>query len=98
MATLYLTEFGNVMVIDGVRQPMAPMPPLAEQILAIGAGATSSAFNVSTTYIRVCADAACSIAVGAAPTATVVKLRLPGNSVEYFAVSPGQKLAVITNA
>jgi hypothetical protein len=97
MAKVYIAEFSDVAHLNGC--PIAMMPPLAEQTVAIGAEADSSAFNDSTRYIRVQNDAICSIAIGTAPTASTSTLRLPADSTEYFAVprGAGYKISVITN-
>lgn len=97
MAVCYIAEFADLAHLDGC--PVAMMPPLAEQTVAIGAEADSSAFNASTRYIRVQNDAICSIAIGLAPTASTSTLRLPAESIEYFAVprGAGYKISVVTN-
>jgi hypothetical protein len=97
MAVLYITEFAAIANVSGA--PIAMMPPLAEQTVAIGAEADSSAFNSRTRYIRVQNDAICSIAIGATPTASTTTMRLAADSTEYFAVptNSGYKLSVITN-
>lgn len=97
MATVYITEFAAIANLTGA--PIAMMPPVAEQTVAIGAEADSTAFNARTRYIRVQNDAICSIAIGATPTASTTTLRLPADSVEYFAVptNSGYKLSVISN-
>jgi hypothetical protein len=97
MAVCYIAEFADIAHLDGC--PVAMMPPLAEQTVAIGAEADSSAFNASTRYIRVHNDAICSIAIGLTPTATTSTMRLPADSIEYFAVprGAGYKISVITN-
>ena len=99
MSTLYITEFANMAGIGSRPVNVPPMQPLAEQTVAIGGSSVqSSAFNAATYLIRVIADAACSIEIGANPTATATKMRLAANVPEYFAVHPGQILAVITNS
>ena len=97
MAVCYIAEFADLAHLDGC--PVAQMPPLAEQTVAIGAEADSAAFNASTRYIRVQNDAICSIAIGLTPTATTSSLRLPADSTEYFGVprGAGYKISVITN-
>lgn len=98
MAVLYISEFANMAGVGSRPVNVAPMPPLVEQTVAIGAGSVqSNAFSATTQIIRVCADAVCSIVIGANPTATATTMRLAANVPEYFAVQPGQKLAVITN-
>ena len=99
MATLYLSEFANMAGVGSRFVNAAPMAPLAEQTLSIGGSSTrSNAFSSTTQIIRVAADQACSISIGASPTATATKARLPANVPEYFAVQPGHMLAVITNS
>lgn len=99
MATLYISEY----TAESFRTasggiPIAQEPPTAEQTVAIsGASAQSSAFGGSTRVIRVHTDAICSILVGSSPTATTAKKRLPADHTEYFAVQPGDKIAVISN-
>lgn len=101
MATLYITEFQymeNANDIGGVPQ-IAKLPGVASQTVAIsGSSAQSSAFNVLTRFVRVTTDIACHVAVGANPTATTSLMRMGPDSVEYFGVTPGHKLAVIAGA
>lgn len=98
MAKLYITEFHTLGATpEGATFPL--VPPAADQTpVAIGVGSTqSAAFNVSTRFVRLHADAICSVAFGSNPTATADNARLAANQTEYFAVSPGHKVAVITN-
>lgn len=95
MATVFISEFSSLAKVSGA--PIAMMPPIAEQTVAIGVETDSNAFNAATRYIRVQNDAICSIAVGLTPTASTTTMRLPADNVEYFGVQPGHKLSVITN-
>jgi hypothetical protein len=99
MATLYITEFrGGTKDRNGFSLPVARLPAVAEQTVAIGGtSAQSSAFNADTELIRVHTDAICSILVGSNPTATATKMRLAAGQTEYFLVVRGSKIAVITN-
>jgi hypothetical protein len=98
MATVYIAEFTNPSVYNGNLQGVAYMPPVAEQTVAIGGSSVqSSAFNAKTRLVRVHTDAICSVAFGSNPTATAAKARLAAGQTEYFEVSPGDKVAVITN-
>ena len=64
-----------------------------------GASAQSAAFNTNTQIVRIEADAVCSVEIGGAnPTATATSQRMSAGQTEYFAVNPGEKLAVITNS
>jgi len=99
MATLYITEFRDLAgPSNGMAPPWAQQPPVAEQTVAItGASAQSAAFSGSTRYIRVHADAICSIEVGPAPVATTAKARMAASTTEYFGVKVGDQIAVISN-
>jgi hypothetical protein len=98
MAKVYVTEHVRPTMYAGNLLPVAAMPPLATQNVAIGAGSVqSSAFNAATKMVAVHADAICSVEFGANPTATANSRRLAANSTEYFEVFPGHKIAVITN-
>lgn len=101
MAILYITEYAGVArtQIGGNYSALPACPPVAEQTVAIGGStASSAAFNAATTMIRVSTDAICSVRVGGtAPAATAVTGRMPANTTEYFGVTPGDKIAVISN-
>jgi hypothetical protein len=97
MAKVYIAEFETMPNVPGGGAQIAPLPPIAEQTVNITTETDSNAFNVNTHFIRVHADAICSIAAGAAPTASTSTLRLAADQTEYFAVQPGHKLSVITN-
>lgn len=99
MATLYISEFSQgVSGIGTTVAQMLPQPPVVEQTVAIGVGSVqSSIFNAKTRAVRLNTDVACSVLFGSNPTATAVNARLAANSTEYFAITPGQRLAVITN-
>jgi len=99
MATLYITEFdGRAQGVNGHVAAAYMQPAPAEQTVAIGAGSVqSAALGASTRFVRLMADAPCSVAFGANPTATATKMRLAANVPEVFGVVPGQKIAVITN-
>jgi hypothetical protein len=90
MATIYITEFKAT---SGVAHN-----EVTSHKKAIGAAsALSSVFNDSTRRIRICADAACQIALGTAPTADANSMFLPANAPEYLSVPQGKswRLAVI---
>lgn len=98
MAVVYITEHDKPTVYYGQLLPVAKMPPLASQTVSIGGGSTqSSAFGASTKMIAVHTDAICSVEFGSNPTATSSSFRLAANTTQYFEVTPGQKVAVITN-
>ena len=66
-----------------------------EKVSSSGTSAQSAAFADNIYYVRVVADAACHIEFGSNPTATTSKVYVPADDIEYFKVSPGEKVAVI---
>lgn len=98
MAYLYVTEHTFPKQSTGQLMPVVSAPAVAHQRLSIGLSSeVSLPFSVDTRVIRVHTDAICSIEIGASPDATTSKTRLAANSTEYFQVSPGDKIAVISN-
>ena len=98
MASLYVAEIRmNARTHNGGMLQAPEMAPVAEQKLTISGGsAQSSAFNASTLCVRVHTDAICHVAFGDNPTADSNNLRMAADQTEYFGVTPGQKLAVIS--
>ena len=101
MAKLYVTEFqqmGNQersADIGGVPQ-VARLPSISTQVVTFTTSTASAAFNANTRFIRVHTDAACHITVADSPTATTSHLKMVADQTEYFAVTPGQKIAAVT--
>jgi hypothetical protein len=110
MSTLYICEYVGLGVVgrfagaSGVAA-MAQEPGTDQTPITIsGTQAQSAAFGSATKFIRVHTDAICSIVIGptslnsgAGPEATTSNKRLAANQTEYFGVSAGQKLSVISN-
>ena len=100
MALLYITEFSGY----GSASPIAlaslvKMPALAMQTAPVGiASVVSAPFNAATTTVRLHTDVACSVVIGAAPVAVAGSMRMGANTTEYFSVTGGQQVAVITNS
>lgn len=57
----------------------------------------SDAFGATTRMVRLTPDVDCYILFGAAPTAQTSDLLLKKNTQTYHAVTPGEKVAVITD-
>lgn len=106
MATLYVTEYPSLTADatagGGVLLPKGPA--LAHQAIAIsGVSAQSAAFSNNTRIIRVATDAVCAVEIGGTGPVAIVAAgglgsqRMPANGPpEFYAVNPGDKLAVIT--
>ena len=99
MPFAYISEYvrmPNDMI--GRAIPAGQEPSITVQKIAIGAGSVqSAAFSARTTLIAVNVDAPCSIAFGPNPTATAGSMRIPQDGTMFFGVTPGDRLAVITN-
>lgn len=65
-----------------------------------GTAGTSAAFGANTHEIRVCCTSNAWVKVGDNPTATVGSgsFYMPAGLVEYFHVSPGQKVSAIQDS
>lgn len=99
MPTLYVTEYPGIeTLLNGTAQVVVG-PPIAEQVVTIGgSSAQSAAFSAVTRIIRVQPDSICSVRIGGvSPVATTSSQRHIAGSTEYFGVTPGDKVAVITN-
>ncbi len=100
MAKLYIAEYTDqVRDLNGQIVPVGDEPCMVEQtpVSIVGSAAVSAAFNAKTRFIRLHTDVICSIAFGAAPTATTGNKRMAADQTEYFGVQPGQKVAVTPN-
>jgi len=102
MATAYLREYANAAAVHGNLVQAGAEPGLADQtITTSGTTAPSNAFHANTQMIAISTPAAQAVAClfsptrGATPTALVSSLRLPANSIFFFGVRPGDKVALI---
>lgn len=102
MAVLYVTEFSDMSYAGNTDAAHdAPVEPaLADQTVAIGVGSTqSNAFTNRTRFVRLNADAVCSVKFGTNPTASATTARLAANVDRIVGVPMGAsfKVACITN-
>lgn len=105
MTTLYIEEFSGLGEMNEATSPYRRMngeipqtPSLVSQTVAIGVSSVASnAFSQTTYLVRLHTDSICSFVFGTAPVATATNARMAASQTEYFAVVPGQKVAVITN-
>ncbi len=95
-ATLYVTEFQGAPPLSVYYQAVTT-PALANQTVSIGgSSAQSSAFSSTTGIVRINTDTTCRVLFGTNPTALSTSMRMIAGQTEYFIVTPGQKVAVIT--
>jgi hypothetical protein len=74
---------------------------VSDYITVNATSAQSAAFGTSTTEVRIVSTTNCHIAFGVNPTAAATDnngFYLPAGVVEYFHVTPGQKLAAIQDS
>jgi len=69
------------------------MLPGITQAVTYAGSTTSAAFGSGTNLIRVVANAEVYLLFGASPTADANDIRILKDTVEYFAVRPGEKVA-----
>lgn len=83
------------LITEGVlsQMDMSVMVPGASQSVTYTSSTQSAAFAATTSLIRVIADADVYLAFGENPTATAVGVRVPADTVEYFSVQAGHKVA-----
>lgn len=101
MAILYVTEYSGTALVQiaGQVAQVPAEPPLASQVVVIGAGSLqSAAFNAQTTLVRIHCDVASEVLFGTNPTAVLnTSGRMAAGQTEYRGVPKGQafKVAVI---
>lgn len=82
---LYISEYAAMAQVSGAQ--MAQDPPLATQVLAIGAGSVQSApLNPATRFLRLHTDAVCCVSVGLNAVADPSFGRFAANQTEYRGV------------
>lgn len=99
MSTLYIKEH-EVMPIGVSGNPQIwPEPTGTEQtpVTVSGVSAQSAAFNAKTKFITFTCDGIMSYLIGSNPTAATTNFRVSADQVITVAVTPGHKMAAITN-
>jgi len=87
-------SFHSVKDDSGIQ--VANMPPLlSENVTSSGTSAQSSAAPAYSEVVRVAPDTTVRILTGTDPTALASSVRMKADTVEYFTVKVGDKVAVI---
>lgn len=89
MAKIYITEYARAE--NGIPQE----PEITTQVVTFTTHTESSAFNPSTSYVRIQPDAICSVAFGTAAVATTSSRRMIAGQTETVKV-PTNKLYLIS--
>lgn len=104
MSKLYISEYARVTQASGPGNAMVQAPeepPLATQVVDFTSGAAqSAAFNAKTRFVRLHADAVCSVKFGAAPTATANDARMAAGLTEFRGIptdGSAVKVSAISN-
>jgi hypothetical protein len=94
-----ISEYSQLMIVGGSAVPIGREPAITDQDVLIQGGAVASApFNAATQFVRIHADAICSILFSTNGTpATANNKRMSANQTEYFGVNPGDVVSVITS-
>lgn len=93
MATCLITEFSTSQADDQGRNIPVGKSVLTTQSVTYTTSTQSAAFQDGAKFVRVIADADVYLVFGANPTATATAIKLPADTVEYFGVEQGAKLA-----
>ncbi len=100
MPLLDITEYGELAAAGRGNLIMAGQEPSIrnQQVEIAVASAQSGALSDVTRFVRIHAEAACRVSVGADPTASLTSMRMVAGGTEYLGVTPGLKIAVIASA
>jgi hypothetical protein len=95
---MFIVEFATTAIDAGGGAVAAPKyPPVRSQpAMTIDVVSTQSAPFIGR-FIQFHTDAPCSIAIGENPVADPLYDRMDGGDLRYVGVTPGHRLAVITN-
>ena len=96
---LYIREYSALGTQkQGDSPQIGAEPAQVDQVIDFSGGVTSSAaFAGSTRFVRLWCDVQCSVKFGTAPTAANTNAPLSAGSAEYFGVTSGDRVSVITN-
>ena len=97
MSKLWIREYKSRLADARARElPVAAEPGNGTTTVTFtDSSVQSNPFQTDTGYVAITADAAFHYEVGSDPTATVDSLPVGAQSLMFFAVTPGHKVAVI---
>lgn len=70
-------------------------PGVTQSITTSGSSQSFAPFSANVAIVRVATSQDIFLAIGTAPVATTASMLLPGGAIEFFAVDPGQRIAVL---
>lgn len=91
MADIYITQYARMADGEQGFLQCGEEPNLGTLVVTIGAASAQSAtLNTKTRFVCISAEAACSLAFGANPTAAKASsTRIPGVGERWFGIEPG---------
>jgi hypothetical protein len=99
MANVTIREYADIAVTYGGKVPQAGAEPeiADQQVTTSAASAQSAVFNVNTRLVCISVPAtAVACKFGTNPTALITtSMRLPANSITFFGIRAGDKVALI---
>ena len=100
MSSICVTEYNRLWVDASSNSALVLEPCLVDQppLLVTGVHNESNPFGVTTKMIRVQTNADISFAIGTGAIATVNNRRMAAKQTEYFAITPGDVISVISNS
>ena len=96
MSTLSITQFYSIAQVSS-GSLLCPQTPFisTEDVNTTTTSAQSAVFSESCRFVRLVSDANLRVTFGVNPTATATSMPLRADQPEYFAVTPGLRLAAI---
>lgn len=70
-------------------------PGVTQSITTSGSSQSFAPFSANVAIVRVATSQDIFLQVGVSPVATTSSMLLPGGAIEFFAVEPGQSIAVL---
>ena len=99
MPIVDITEYQNL-ASDGLGNRVAAGVEPSRHVSQVAVSSTSAqsqSMDPITKFVRIHTDTTIRIAFGEDPTAGPTSHRMPANSTEYYGVTPGIKIAVISS-
>lgn len=95
MGKLYIQEYKELRGVEGGLAQIGQEPGTVQAPVIFTTTTQSLVFGVGTKMVRIVSDTKCHLAFGVGPIATVNNMLVAADTVEYFGVIEGQKVAVI---
>ncbi len=95
MGKLYIQEYKELRGVDGGLAQIGQEPGIAQVPVTFTTTVASVAFGSGTKMVRIVSDTKCHLSFGSNPAATVNNMLVAADTVEYFGVIEGQKVAAI---